>query len=579
MRWSHAFIPTVKEVPVEAESVSHKLMQRAGLIRRLSSGLYTYLPLCLKVIKKVGNIIRDEMTECGAEELLMPILQPKELWDKSGRFNSEELAMLIAEDRTGREFVLGPTHEEVITDLVGKEVRSYRDLPKNFYQIQTKFRDEVRPRFGLMRAKEFVMKDGYSFDVDEESARKTYIMMEEAYRNIFSRCGLSIQVVEADPGAMGGGMSHEFIALADVGEERIMWCRKCGQCANLETAIRAKVQSTSEEKLLGLEIIDTPGIKTIEDLTGFLGVKASKMVKTLIYECGSEVIAVLVGGDRGLNETKLKKVAGAGELKMASEEVIERVTGAPLGFSGPVGLKGVRIIADESVTVISNAVTGANQKDKHMKNVNISRDYSPDIVADVSYVVKGDLCPECSEVLEQRSGIEVGQVFNLGTKYSESIGATFLDKDGEEKLCVMGCYGIGVTRTISAIIEQNHDENGIIWPFGVSPYKILILPVNISDSVSRKLAERVYKELQEMEGEVLLDDRDVRGGVKFKDADLIGIPVRITVGPEKASSGMLEIRERRTGKEVTIQASELIPNLKKMMKEICPDVDIIGGKS
>ncbi len=565
MRWSHAFIPTIKEVPVEAESVSHKLMQRAGLIRRLSSGLYTYLPLCLRVMKKVGNIIRDEMTECGAEELLMPILQPKELWDKSGRFNSEELAMLIAEDRTGREFVLGPTHEEVITDLVGREIRSYRDLPKNFYQIQTKFRDEVRPRFGLMRAKEFVMKDGYSFDVDEESARKTYIMMEEAYRNIFSRCGLSVQVVEADPGAMGGGMSHEFIALADVGEERIMWCRKCGQCANLETAIRAKVQATSDEKLLGLEIIDTPGIKTIEDLTGFLGVKASKMVKTLIYECGSEVIAVLVGGDRGLNETKLKKVAGAGELKMASEEVIEKVTGAPLGFSGPVGLKGVRIIADESVTVISNAVTGANQKDKHMKNVNISRDYSPDIVADVSYVVEGDLCPECSDVLEQRSGIEVGQVFNLGTKYSESIGATFLDKDGEEKLCVMGCYGIGVTRTISAIIEQNHDENGIIWPFGVSPYKILILPVNISDSVSRKLAERVYKQLQEMEGEVLLDDRDVRGGVKFKDADLIGIPVRITVGPEKASSGMLEIRERRTGKEVTVPVGELMLNLNKLL--------------
>lgn len=579
MRWSHAFIPTIKEVPVEAESVSHRLMQRAGLIRRLSSGLYTYLPLCLRVIKKVGNIIRDEMTECGAEELLMPILQPKELWDKSGRFNSEELAMLIAEDRTGRKFVLGPTHEEVITDLVGREIRSYRDLPKNFYQIQTKFRDEVRPRFGLMRAKEFVMKDGYSFDVDEESARKTYIMMEEAYRNIFSRCGLSIQVVEADPGAMGGGMSHEFIALADVGEERMMWCRKCGQCANLETAIRAKVQATSEEKLLGLEIIDTPGIKTIEDLTGFLGVQPSKMVKTLIYQCGSEVIAVLVGGDRGLSETKLKKVTGAGELKMASEEVIERVTGAPLGFSGPVGLKGVKIIADESVTVISNAVTGANQKDKHMKNVNISRDYSPDIVADVSYVVEGDLCPECGDVLEQRSGIEVGQVFNLGTKYSESIGATFLDKDGEEKLCVMGCYGIGVTRTISAIIEQNHDEDGIIWPFGVSPYKILILPVNISDSVSRKLAERVYKELQEMEVEVLLDDRDVRGGVKFKDADLIGIPVRITIGPEKASSGVLEIRERRTGKEVTIQASKLMPNLKKMMREICPDVDITGGKS
>ncbi len=575
MRWSQAFIPTIKEAPVDAESSSHKLMLRAGLIRRLSSGLYTYLPLCLRVIRKVEDIIRDEMTRCEAEELLMPILQPEELWEKSGRLNSKELAMLTAEDRTGRQFVLGPTHEEVITDVVGREIRSYRDLPKNFYQIQTKFRDELRPRFGLMRAKEFVMKDGYSFDVDEQSAKKTYMMMEGAYRNIFSRCGLNTQVVEADSGAMGGGMSHEFIALADMGEERIIWCRKCGYSANLETSLRRKVKVSSAEKVLDLEIIDTPGMKTIQDLTGFLGVEPSRMVKTLIYESGSEVIAVLVDGDRGVNETKLRKLTGAGELKMADEETIRKVTGSPLGFSGPVGLKGLKIIADEGVTAIANSVTGANEKDKHMKNVNIGRDYSPDIVADITFVREGDLCPECGEALEERNGIEVGQVFNLGTKYSESIGANFLDKSGQEKLCIMGCYGIGVTRTVSAIIEQNHDENGIIWPLGVSPYQVLLLPVNINDSVSRNLAERLYNQFQEKGIEVLFDDRDVRGGVKFNDADLVGIPVRITIGPEKASSGMLEIRERKTGKEVTVRADEVMSNLNKMMRGISP----VGGIS
>jgi len=381
MRWSQGFIPTIKEMPVEAESTSHKLMLRAGLIRRLSSGLYTYLPLGLKVIRKVEGIIRDEMDKSGAEELLMPILQPRDLWEKSGRFNSAELLMLTVEDRNGKEFVLAPTHEEVITEIVRREIKSYRDLPRLLYQIQTKFRDELRPRFGLIRAKEFVMKDAYSFDVDDESAKKTYVRMREAYTNIFSRCGLDTKIVEADSGAMGGGMSHEFVSLADV--------------------------------------------------------------------------------------------EGEG------------------------------------------------------------------------------------------NGIEVGQIFNLGTKYSKSIGAAFLDEDGEEKVCTMGCFGIGVTRTVSAIIEQNHDDNGIIWPLNVSPYRVLILPVNMNDPVSKDLAERTYDRLREEKIEVLFDDRDVRAGVKFKDADLIGIPVRITVGPEKASSGVLEIRERKTGEEMTVKADELMPSLTK----------------
>jgi prolyl-tRNA synthetase len=423
MRWSKTFIPTVKEVPAEAEIISHKLMLRAGMIRMLSAGLYIYLPLGLKVIRKVEDIIRCEINEKGAQELLMPILQPRELWERSGRWNAEELGMLTVENRTGREFVLAPTHEEVITDLVRKEIKSYRDLPKNFYQIQTKFRDELRPRFGLMRAKEFIMKDSYSFDVDEESAGKTYRGMEEAYRNIFARCGLQTQVVKADPGAMGGGMSHEFMAVADVGEDIIVLCRKCDYAANKEA------------------------------------------------------------------------------------------------------------------------------------------------VADISSAKEGKPCPECGGPLSIGHGIEVGQIFNLGTKYSKSMGAAFLDADGEEKLCVMGCFGIGVTRTVSAIVEQNHDENGIIWPPGVSPYRTLILPVNINDAPSRDLTEKTYEELLNGGVEVLVDDRDVRAGIKFKDADLIGIPIRITIGPDKAKSGMLEIKNRRTGEQIDCLEKDLMPELNKLLPD------------
>lgn len=562
MRWTQTFIPTVKEVPAEAESISHKLMLRAGMIRRVSTGLYTYLPLGLKVIRKVEDIIRDEMNKKGAQELLMPVLQPREMWEISGRWNAKELAMLTVEDRSGKEFVLGPTHEEVITNLVQKEIKSYRDLPKNLYQIQMKFRDELRPRFGLIRAKEFIMKDGYSFDADEESAGKTYHDMETAYRDIFSRCGLKIQEVKADPGAMGGGKTDEFMALAEVGEDTILWCRKCDYAANREAAVRGESQKPQVEEPLEKEFVDTPGMKTIREVKEFLGTQPLKMIKTLIYEVGDEVIAVLVSGTREVNETKLKRVVKADDIKMAGKDKIERVTGAPVGFSGPVGLKGIKIVADKEVTTISNAVTGANRKDKHIKNVNTGRDYSPDIIADISYVKSRDPCPECNGVLEIKRGIEVGQIFNLGTRYSKAMGAAFLDKNGEKKLCIMGCFGIGVTRTVSAIIEQNHDENGIIWPLNVSPYRILILPVNINDAPSRELAEKIYGDLRKDGIEVLLDDRDVRAGVKFKDADLIGIPIRITIGPEKAASGMLEIKERKTSEVTDIHADSLIPTLK-----------------
>lgn len=567
MRWSEAFIPTVKEVPAEAESTSHRLMLRAGMIRRLSAGLYTYLPLALKVIRNIENIIRDEINKKGGQELLMPILQPRELWEISKRWNTKELAMLTLENRAGKEFVLGPTHEEVITDLVKREIRSYRDLPKNFYQIQTKFRDELRPRFGLIRAKEFIMKDGYSFDADEKSAAKSYHNMEEAYRNIFSRCGIEVEFVEADPGAMGGGMSHEFMAVADVGEDIIVWCKKCNYAANRDSAAVGKTPGKASEELLEKEFIDTPGMKTIEDLSHFLEVQPSKMIKTLIYKADAEVVAVLIGGDREVNEAKLKRIIGADELEMADEDLIEEVTGGPLGFSGPVSLKGVKIISDEGATVIPNAITGANKKDKHIRNVNVGRDYSATTIADISYVKEGQPCPKCGEPIRMKRGIEVGQIFNLRTKYSKSIGATFLDRNGKEELCVMGCFGIGVTRTVSTIIEQNHDENGIIWPSAVSPYQVLILPVNISDGPSRDLAERIYEKLQKSRIEVLLDDRNLRAGAKFKDADLIGIPLRITIGPEKAASGMIEIKNRKTGKQIDCREEELIPNLKQCEHE------------
>ncbi len=565
MRWSQTFIPTVRENPAEAELTSHRLMLRAGMIRMIGAGIYTYLPLCLRVINKVEDIIREEIEKKGGQEILMPILQPKELWETSGRWDGKDLGMLTVEDRSGKKFVLGPTHEEVITELAGKEIKSYRDMPRNFYQIQTKFRDELRPRFGLMRAKEFIMKDGYSFDADEESAKKTYHDMKAAYQNIFSRCGLKTQIVEADPGAMGGGMSHEFMSIAEVGEDIIVSCSKCNYAANRESAEAATREKKNAEEPGEMEVIDTPGIKTVADLSHFLGIPPQNMIKTLIYKAGNEIVAALISGDREVNETKLKKVIGASDLEMAEESVIEKVTGGPLGFSGPVGMNKIRIIADERIPSISNAITGANQKDKHIKNVNMGRDYFPEIAADISYAKEADPCPRCGEPLMMKHGIEVGQIFNLGTKYSKSMGASFLDRNGKEKLCIMGCFGIGVTRMVSAVIEQNHDDNGIVWPTEISPYKVIILPVNMNDSSVRNLAERTYKELKKSSIEVLFDDRDIRAGIKFKDADLIGIPLRITIGPQKAARGSLEIKQRRTGKQADCREDELVSILRELL--------------
>ncbi|MCD5390735.1 proline--tRNA ligase [candidate division NPL-UPA2 bacterium] len=568
MKWSQSLIRTLREAPREAEAVSHKLMLRAGLARKLAAGLYTYLPLGLRAIRKVEDIVRQEMNKKGAQELLMPTLQPKELWEQSGRWDDKELGMLKLKNREEREFVLGPTHEEIITDLVSKEVRSYKELPLNLYQIQTKFRDEMRPRFGMIRAREFIMKDAYSFHVDEGSARKGYQDMYEAYSNIFRRCGLKTQVVEADPGAMGGSKSEEFIALADSGEDIIVSCPQCNYAANLESAQQGDEQlRKSREKMKLLEEIETPGIKTIKELEDFLGEKPEKMIKTLIYSADGKTVAALIAGHRELSEVKLRKNLKCENLEMADERLIEEVTGGPLGFSGPVGLKKVKIIADVGVTKIVNGITGANKQDKHIRNVNMGRDYNPDEVADISYVREGDRCPKCSHELAMRRGIEVGHIFNLGRRYSQSLGAKFLNEKGEETLAIMGCYGIGITRTVAAIIEQNHDENGIVWPMSVSPYQVHIILLNVNSRETVKVADNLYNQLTGEGVETLLDDRDERAGVKFKDADLIGVPLRLIVSPRRVAEKKAEIKHHRDGRELLIAIGQVREKVKELIQE------------
>ncbi len=558
MRWSEAFIPTVKEVPSEAEVASHRLMVRAGLVRRVASGLYDILPLGLVALRKVEQIVREEMNRRGAVELLMPALQPRELWEESGRWASKELGMLTVKNRQGAEFALGPTHEEVITDLVRREVRSYRDLPRNFYQIQVKFRDEIRPRFGLIRAKEFIMKDAYSFDADEEGAATNYQAMFEAYTEIFRRCGLDTRAVEADTGAMGGKSSHEFMAMAEIGEDTIVECSSCGYAANRDLAACGTGDAGKPEgELKEVAPVDTPGARTIEQLAEFLGEEPARMVKTLIYEGGGKVFAVLVTGNRDISESKLRRKLGVAELELASEGTIEKATGGHLGFSGPVGLDGVeRMIADTAVAGLVNGITGANEKDRHLLNVNMGRDYQPDEVCDLSLAEDGDPCSRCGSPLRLSRGIEVGQVFNLGTRYSEALGAMFLDATGKECPAVMGCYGIGVTRTVAAIIEQNHDEDGIIWPREVAPFSVHIVALQGGQAAVLECASALHDELARRGIEVLLDDRDRSPGEKFKDADLIGMPVRVTIGPRGLKQGKVEIRTRRGGEELEVAAAE-----------------------
>jgi len=568
MRYSQYFIPTVKETPSDAEVISHQLMLRAGMIRKLAAGIYNYLPLGLRSIRKVEAIVREEMNRAGAIEMLMPAVQPAELWKESGRWDFYGKELLRFKDRKEAEFCMGPTHEEVVTDLIRKEVRSYRQLPINLYQIQGKFRDEIRPRFGLMRGREFIMKDAYSFDVNEAGADVSYAKMYQAYRRIFERCGLKFRAVEADTGSIGGNFSHEFMVLADSGEDAIVSCSACQYAANMEKAETRRGAAGEHADPRPLERVATPGQKSVEEVAAFLGVASTQVVKTLVLQADGEPVLALLRGDYDLNEIKLKNHLGCAELEMAGDDVVAKVTGAPTGYAGPVGLPAkVKVVADLSLEGMHNFVTGANAGDTHLKNVNPGRDFSVGGFVDIRNVVVGDPCPRCEEgSLEIWRGIEVGHVFKLGTKYSKALHASFLDADGKEQIIFMGCYGIGIGRTVAACIEQNHDDNGIIFPIPIAPFQVIVSALSAKDDAVRDAAEAIYQELLQAGIEVLIDDRDERPGFKFKDADLIGIPLRIVVGAKHLADGKVELKERRSGEVEVLPIAEALEKVQATIK-------------
>ena len=569
MRWSKILIPTLKEDPADAEVVSHKLLVRAGFIRQISRGIYDYFPLALRVIRKIERIVREEMDRAGAQELLMPICSPGELWQESGRWDMYGKELLRFKDRHERDFCLGPTHEEIVTDLVRRSVRSYRELPLNLYQIQTKFRDEVRPRFGLMRGREFIMKDAYSFHADVADCRREYDNMYETYKRIFSRSGLRFRPVEADTGAIGGSQSHEFQVLADSGEDAIVSCNNCDYAANVEKAeVKARRPAGRDitEESPELTKVSTPGKKSVAEVAEFLKLPADNFIKTLIYKTGDdELVAALVRGDHEINELKLRAVLKCNDLTLADEAAVAEATGVIPGFLGPIGLK-LRIVADLGIHGMRGAVTGANETDAHFIQVDQERDFTPSAFADLRLAGAGDACPRCERgVLEAHRGIEVGQVFYLGTKYSEAMGATYLDAEGRERPIEMGCYGIGISRMVAAAVEQNHDTNGIIWPFSIAPFPVLLLPINYQDEKTREATDRLYRELEARGVEVLLDDRDERPGVKFKDGDLVGIPLRVTIGPKGLEKNSFELRRRADGRVDEISIAEAAGKIQQIL--------------
>jgi len=562
MLFSKALIPTLRQTPADAEVVSHQLMLRAGMIRKVASGVYSYLPLAQRAFQNLKTIIREEMNRIGGQEVTLPGVQPSELWEESGRWNLYGKELLRFKDRHERDFCLGPTHEEVITDLVRRETRSYRQLPLILYQLQTKFRDEIRPRFGVMRAREFVMKDAYSFDRDEGGAEESYRIMYQAYSRIFERCGLEFKAVEADTGPIGGSFSHEFMVLADSGEDTIVYCENCGYAANLEKAeIKPPEEIPLHKSFEALETVHTPGKKTVDEVTRFLGVPPEKLIKTIIFETNTVPVAALVRGDHEINEVKLRNLLNCDILSLADDAVVETVTNAPRGFAGPVKIN-VSVYADNSLKTAVNMVAGGNAKDVHYRNVNFPRDFTVDQFVDLRLATVDDPCGRCGKPLKLRKGIEVGHIFKLGTKYSEALKATYLDQQGKETPIVMGCYGIGVGRTVAAAIEQNHDQDGIIFPLSLAPFQVIILPVNINERNLRETAFQLYDELRREGIEVLLDDRDERPGIKFKDADLIGIPIRITIGPRSLEEGKVEMRQRKTGKVELVAVEKAVATIR-----------------
>ena len=560
MRYSQLLLPTLKEVPADAEVVSHILLLRAGFIRKLTAGIYSYLPMGLAAIRKVENIVREEMNRAGAQELLMPMVQPADLWIETGRYKKYGPELLRFTDRHERESCLGPTHEEVITDIARKELHSYRDLPVNLYQIQTKFRDEIRPRFGLMRGREFIMKDAYSFDVSDAAAEISYRKMYDAYKRIFTRCGLDFRAVQADSGAIGGSFSHEFMVLAKTGEDTIVVCNNCEYAANMEKAAVKLRPGTATEPLAELKRVETPGKRKVDAVCEFLGIGPEKLVKTLVFMADGKPVAVLVRGDREVEEVKLKNLLGVADVVMAGDLEVFNATGVPTGYLGPVGIS-IRVVADQEVAAMQNFYVGGNEKNYHLQNVNLGRDFQAQAIADLRQITATDPCPACGGTIGLTEGIEVGHVFKLGTGYSQSMNATFQDSDGQEKHFVMGCYGIGVSRVVAAAIEQNHDENGIIFPVPLAPCTVIILNLGGKDERLTAVAEKLYQDLLAAGLEVLIDDREERPGLKFKDADLLGIPYRLTVGNSYTKSGRVEVRRRRDGVIEELTPDEAVKNL------------------
>lgn len=566
MRMSKALVPTLRDVPAEAEIISHQLLLRGGFIRKTAAGMYNYLPLAKRVLSKIENIVREEMDAAGGQEILMPITQPAELWIESGRWNAYGDEMFRVTDRHNRQFCLGPTHEEVVTDLVRNEVNSYRQLPLRLYQIQNKYRDERRPRFGLMRGREFVMKDLYSFDRDEAGLDESYKAMYDAYTRIFTRCGLTFRPVEADSGAIGGGYTHEFMVLAENGEATIVYCDDCDYAANIEIAPCPQPEAKSAQEPLPMEKVYTPNIRSMEDLVNFLHIEAKDGIKTLFFQADDEVIVVIVRGDREVNDIKVQKIHPCDDLQLADEAKVKEIMQANPGSLGPVGLKGLKVYADWEVEHLVNTVCGANETDYHWINVNPGRDFQVEGYYDLRLVEEGEPCPICGKILKTARGIEVGQVFKLGTKYSKAMNATFLDENGKENIIHMGCYGIGVSRTISAAVEQNYDEHGIIWPKAIAPYSVVVVPISAKDEQHMAIAEKLYADLLAAGIDVMLDDRNERPGVKFKDADLIGYPVRLTVGKKAVEEQLIEYKLRTDAESEDIALAETVERVKAYLK-------------
>ncbi|MFD0049345.1 proline--tRNA ligase [Actinomycetes bacterium NPDC127524] len=565
MKQSNTLIPTLRETPSDAEIKSHQLLLRAGYMRQNSSGVYSFMPLGIKVLQKIESIVREEMEEAGAVELLMPALQQAEFWQESGRWYTYGPELMRLRDRNDREFALGATHEEVITSLIRDEVKSYKRLPLTLYQIQTKFRDEKRPRFGLLRGREFIMKDAYSFHSNQESLDEVYKKIFNAYSAIFRRCGLDFRAVIADSGAMGGKDTHEFMVLSDVGEDTIAYSDSSDYAANIEMAPVTGSYKQSDEALAEMEKVHTPGQKTIEEVSGFLGLDQKKCIKSLLFKVDDKFVLVLVRGDHEVNDIKLKNLYSASVVELADPGLTKELLGSSAGSLGPVSVsKDIEIIADQAVISMANAVCGANEEGYHFSNVNAGRDFTVSRYEDLRFIQEGDVSPDGNGTIKFAKGIEVGHVFKLGTRYSEAMGAAFLDENGRSQPMIMGCYGIGVSRTLAAVAEQYNDENGLVWPADLAPYQVHVIPVNMKDSTQSELAGDIYASLKKEGFDVLMDDRQERPGVKFADSDLIGVPVRITVG-KKASEGIIEMKIRKTGEVLELKLDEISAKLQELM--------------